>query len=175
MSSKQDENSPTAAKSIEQSSVTTTPGGAKAPPGVTKKQCVACHESIHAEARLCPHCGSAQAPARWTMIGASLKWVGGITAVISLVLATWQLRDLVQATREKVETVVELVRAADLQQAAGNYESALALIDDAMKLDPSSRKARALQVTIAMAKVRKLHAPTVTFSSESVLQGLEPS
>ena len=75
------------------------------------KACIACFEAIHAEARLCPHCRSPQKVRKWQAAGSFLKWVGGITAVISLVIGTYRINELYQSWRERAETVQEFLRA----------------------------------------------------------------
>ncbi len=123
-------------------------------PGQTR--CVACREPIHAEARICPQCRSPQAPRRWQAVGATLRWVGGITAVISLVFATVQLKDLVSNRLERSEAVKELVGAAEIQMETRDYEGGWQLLEQALELEPGSRDARDFQVPLAMAWLRRL-------------------
>jgi hypothetical protein len=139
-----------------------------------KTPCVACCEPIHPEARVCPHCGSPQAPRRWQAVGAALKWVGGITAVTSLVFAMVQLEDLPSTWRDRGEAVDELVAAARFQVDTRDYEGAWQLLGQALDLEPGSREARALQAPLAMAWLRHLWFRDVEHRPE-VVDRLMPS
>lgn len=119
-------------------------------------RCVACREVIHPEARLCPHCRSPQSPRRWQAVGSALKWVGGITAVISLVFGMVRANELYSSWRERSEAVEELVRAGEFQMQAKDYQGAWQLLAQALELEPGSHDARDLQITLAMAWLRNM-------------------
>lgn len=120
------------------------------------KPCIACFEAIHAEARLCPHCRSPQKGRKWQAAGSFLKWIGGITAVISLVIGAYRVNELYQSWREKAETVKELVSAARLQQESRDFEGGWRLIEQALEMEPSTRSARQLQAAFAMDWLRNI-------------------
>lgn len=119
-------------------------------------RCVACREVIQPEARLCPHCRSPQSPGRWRAVGSVLKWVGGITAVISLVFGMVRANELYSSWRERSEAVEELVRAVEMQMRAKDYRGSWRLLAQARELEPGSREARRLQITLAMAWLRDI-------------------
>jgi TolA-binding protein len=63
----------------------------------------------------------------------SLKWVGGITAVLSLIFGLRQITQIVSDVRERQRQVAELSKIAKLQQGAADYESAWASFEQASK------------------------------------------
>ena len=119
-------------------------------------RCVACLEPIQPGARICPHCGSRQAIARWRLLGSILKWVGGITAIISLLTASVRINELFIGWQEKRVAVEELVRAAQLQRETVDYPGSWELLDQALSLEPASRATRQEQIRLAMDWVRNI-------------------
>jgi len=120
-----------------------------------RKPCIACREPIQPDARICPQCGSPQSGTRWKFLGTTLKWIGAVTALISLIAGSFQLNGLLQASRERSEAVQKLVKAADMQIEYGDLESALQLVEQAIELQPGSRAAGERQVTVAMMLFRR--------------------
>ncbi|MBU0967373.1 MAG: PDZ domain-containing protein [Proteobacteria bacterium] len=120
-----------------------------------RKPCIACREPIRPKARICPHCGSPQSGSRWKFLGTALKWIGAVTALISLVAGSFQLNGLLQSSRERSESVQKLVKAADMQIEYGDLDSALQLAEQALELQPGSREAGERQVTVAMMMLRR--------------------
>ena len=123
---------------------------------IPTKFCVACYESIHGKAAKCRYCGTAQNPQPWNSIARALKWMGGITAVISLVLGTLQINGLFSDWQERKVAVSQLISAAALQTDSSDYKGAWKLIDEALSLNPSSLSARQQQMTTAMAWLRNI-------------------
>lgn len=121
---------------------------------VQRKPCIACREPIQPDARICPQCGSPQSGARWKFLGTALKWIGAVTALISLVAGSIQLNGLLQTSRERSESVQRLVKAADMQIEYNDLDSALQLVEQAIALQPGSRAAGQRQVTVAMMLLR---------------------
>lgn len=120
----------------------------------TKKPCVACREQIHADAVICPYCRSHQSPQKWRKLGSVLKWLGGLTAIATILVSTLQLNALVRTTRERAKTVTQLIGAADRIAQAGNYKDALELVKQALELEPGSQTAHTRQVSLAMEWLR---------------------
>jgi len=120
-----------------------------------RKPCIACQEPIRSAAGICPHCGSSQSRGGLQFLGKALKWIGAITALLSLVAGSIQLNGLLQASRERSEAVQRLVRAADMQIGYGDLDSALQLVEQAIELQPGSRAAGERQVTVAMMLLRR--------------------
>src|SRR5260370_38421636 len=56
-----------------------------------RKPCVSCRELIPSDATICSHCRSSQLPPQKSHFKDLLKWVGGIAAIICLVLSGIQL------------------------------------------------------------------------------------
>ncbi|MEW6520991.1 MAG: PDZ domain-containing protein [Thermodesulfobacteriota bacterium] len=119
------------------------------------KPCIACQEPIRPQASICPHCGSSQSGGAWKFLGTALKWIGAVTALISLVAGSFQLNGLLQNSRERAESVGKLVRAADMQIEYNDLDSALQLVEQALTLEPGSRAAGERQVTVAMLLLRR--------------------
>ena len=116
--------------------------------------CVACLEPLRVGARRCPHCQASQVPQRWQIIGDVLKWMGGITALLSLFLLVLQVNNVVSTWTDRQESVAALVRASDLQASTGDYAAAWGLLDQALALEPGSTRVQANRVNLAMLWVR---------------------
>lgn len=136
--------------------------------------CVACLEPLHAGARRCPHCQAAQRPQRWQLIGNALKWIGGVTALLSLFLLVLQVNNVVSTWTDRQESVTALIMASDLQANAGDHAAAWGLLDQALALEPGSTRVQAHRVDLAMLWVRNIvKSPDQTFSD--ILNPLLPS
>jgi len=123
----------------------------------SRRPCVACCEPIFPQARTCPHCGTEQrpVPSLWKRFGTILKWVGGITAILSLIASTIQLNGLWQNARDTSRAVEGLLRASEIQQQAGQLDVALDLVRQALELEPGSSSANHRQSAIAMLLIRQ--------------------
>jgi hypothetical protein len=64
---------------------------------------------------------------------ALLKWVGGVTAILSLVFALHQITKLVSDVRERQRNTAELYKVGKLQQAARDYAAAWASFEQGLK------------------------------------------
>jgi hypothetical protein len=72
-----------------------------------------------------------------------LKWVGAITAVLSLVFAVQQAIQLVSDTRERQRQIVELDTVAKLQRDSGDYRASWASFERAIEVaEPSGQLAK---------------------------------
>ncbi|MFL5494808.1 MAG: hypothetical protein ACJ8DC_10545 [Gemmatimonadales bacterium] len=80
-----------------------------------------------------------------------LKWVGGTTAVLSLVFGLRQLAGLISDARERRHHVAELIATGRLQQDARDYESAWKSLGKAAELGASEPSVRTAQEDLAMA------------------------
>ncbi|VAX28092.1 hypothetical protein MNBD_NITROSPIRAE01-2316 [hydrothermal vent metagenome] len=89
-----------------------------------KRLCISCKNAIHPEATLCPFCKTAQGASRWQSIGNLLKWIGGISAVFSLIITMIQVSGLYQNMQDKEKTVAEFIKIGNLQRDRGNYSAA---------------------------------------------------
>jgi hypothetical protein len=122
----------------------------------SRKQCVACREFIQPDAKICPHCHSSQYKSRLKKAGDLLKWIGGIAAIVSLVIGMSRINNIFQNWRERNEAVSELVQAAEMQKETGDYPGAWRLLDEALKLELGSKLAREKQVRLAMIWLRNV-------------------
>lgn len=123
-----------------------------------QKQCVACREKILAEATICPRCRSAQKPQRWGTFFSVLKWIGGFTAIISLIIGVRQISGIVQEWRERDEAVNQIVVASRMLVDMKDYQAAWQIAEKATTIAPSSPKAFNQQVDVAMAWLRDIWA-----------------
>ena len=120
------------------------------------KRCVGCLENMLAEALICPKCGTHQKPQRWATIFLVLKWVGGLTAIISLVIGINQLSGIVKEYNERDESIHQLVSASKLLINMKDYQAAWGVIQKAVTISSSSQAAFNQQVDVAMAWLRNI-------------------
>lgn len=118
--------------------------------------CVACLEPLRSGARRCPHCHAPQHPQRWQLIGDALKWIGGVTAVLSLFLVAQQVNNVLSTWTDRQESVAALIMASDLQARANDYAGAWGSLDQALELEPGSTRVQAERVDLAMLWVRNV-------------------
>jgi hypothetical protein len=111
-------------------------------------------EEIRAGARVCPHCHSPQSPQRWQGIGTFLKWVGGVTAIISLVLGLWQANKVFEDWSDRRASMDQFLKAADFQLDLMDYPGSWEIVQECLALDPMSPKAIKKQLQVAMAWTR---------------------
>ena len=135
---------------------------------------MACLEPLRAGARRCPHCQAPQHPQRWQVIGDALKWIGGVTALLSLFLLAQQVNNVVSTWTDRQESVAALVMASDLQASAGDYAGAWGLLDQALALEPGSTQVQAHRVDLAMLWVRNV-AITGNQTFSEIINPLLPS
>lgn len=100
-----------------------------------------------------------------------LKWVGGATAVLSLVFGFFQLAQIVATIRAQQHQVAELLRVGELQQATRDYSAAWASFVEAAKtaeaggevakltgsLSSDQRRTRKAEEDLAMAWLDDIH------------------
>src|SRR6266536_152757 len=95
--------------------------------------------------------------------GRALKWVGGTTAVLSLVFGLRQLTVLISDARDRQRQVTELIATGKLQQEARDYESGWISLRKAAELRANQSQVRAAQEDLAMAwldNIRGSQGPT---------------
>jgi hypothetical protein len=85
-----------------------------------------------------------------------LKWAGGISVVVSLMIALHQLNGIYDSWQERAVSVKELVEAARLLEGTGDYRGSWLMVSQALELDAASRGARNYQVLLAMTWIRSL-------------------
>jgi hypothetical protein len=92
-----------------------------------------------------------------------LKWVGGATAVLSLIFGIRQLTLLISDVRDRQHQVTESIATAELQREARDYESAWESLAKAAELRANEPEVRAAQEDLAMAwldNIRGSQGPT---------------
>ncbi len=117
--------------------------------------CRACVLEIHPKATVCPHCGSKQSASKLEALSTILRWAGGTTAILSIVIATAQVRDVYSGWSESREAVAELVRAAEVERELGELKRAWSTLESALKIDPASPEVRRAQVDLAELMARR--------------------
>lgn len=138
-----------------------------------QKLCIACKEPIHENASLCPHCATPQHQSKWHYFTLSLKWIGGFTAILSLVIVANQTQDLLGQWKNTQETVNERVEGAKLQREIGDLNGAFQQLKQALELDPSSSEARKFEVELAMEQLRRVMVIDVRHSHRDQYQSIQ--
>jgi len=87
----------------------------------------------------------------------TLKWVGGVTAVLSLVFGLHQLTELVSGYRQRDREVKELLSTSKMQQQAADYSAAWNSLEQADRLSKGGREVRAAQESVAIAWLENAH------------------
>jgi tetratricopeptide (TPR) repeat protein len=121
---------------------------------IEKKPCLHCCELIYPNAKICPHCRSYQQRNYWSLLANSLKWIGGVTAIVTIIIGITQVNKILINWKEKKAAVSELVESSKMRYEVGDFEAAWHLIGEALALNPSSREARSIQVDLALHWVR---------------------
>lgn len=80
----------------------------------------------------------------------AIKWIGGITAVMSLVAGLYQFAESVSESRARERRVTELVRMAESQQRSQRFEQAWEHLAAATALDPDNDNVRRAYEDLAM-------------------------
>jgi hypothetical protein len=91
------------------------------------------------------------------VITTTLKWVGGVTAVLSLIFGLRQLADLVSGHRQRDREVKELLSTSKMQQQAADYSAAWNSLEQADRLNKGGREVRAAQESVAIDWLENAH------------------
>ncbi|HEY4931014.1 MAG TPA: hypothetical protein VII23_05540 [Terriglobales bacterium] len=94
----------------------------------------------------------------------ALKWVGGATAVISLLLAVNQITGLVQNFRIHHKEFSEAMKSGEQQQERGDYPAAFESFKRAVELDPIDRGAQKHEAQAAMLWLENAHSKDKSFT-----------
>lgn len=105
-----------------------------------------------------------QASQKGMSLATALKWVGGATAGISLLLALNQVTGLVQNFRVHHKEFSEAMKAGEQQQERGDYPAAFESFKHAAELDPVDRRAQQHEAQAAMLWLENVHAQNQTFT-----------
>ena len=98
-------------------------------------------------------------PAGRKTASAALKWVGGATAVLSLVFGVQQLIDVVSAHLQRSRQVKELLATSAMQEQARDYAAAWSSLEQASRLSDGGSKTRTVEESLAMDWLENASAP----------------
>lgn len=118
------------------------------------KPCIDCFSQIHPKASVCPHCQRPQRKDLWAKIGTILKWIGGATAVFSLLVTMVQVGNIYSGFRSRQQAVNRLVDEGIHQRNFQDYTFAWDSFSKALELEPGHRSAELEQLKLAMEWVR---------------------
>lgn len=122
----------------------------------TIERCTACREIIQCGANVCPHCGKTQHPSLWAHIVLVLKWVGGATAVVSLLSTAINLFQIMGNQHDRDLAVERYLLAAERLLLVENPVQALHQLDEALKLNPNHPVALERETEYVMKSLRRL-------------------
>ncbi len=97
-------------------------------------------------------------------LATALKWIGAVAAVISLLLGLNQVTGLLQKFRVHHQEFTETMKAAEQQQARGDYPAAFESFKHAVELDPVDRRAQEREAQAAMLWLENVHAQNQSFT-----------
>ena len=120
------------------------------------KQCIACRENILPDALICPKCRSHQKPRRWITLLLVVKWIGGVTAVISLIIGVKQISGIVKDWKDRDKAVHQIIVSSTMLVNMRDYQAAWQIAKKATALAPSSQKAFDQQVDVALAWLKDI-------------------
>lgn len=87
-----------------------------------------------------------------------VKWVGGITALMTLVTGLYRFTGFLSERRERQRQVTELLQVAENQRDRGAYAEAGESLEAAHKLQADEDKVRRAHEDLAMAWLENIHA-----------------
>jgi tetratricopeptide (TPR) repeat protein len=123
----------------------------------SRKPCIKCRELIPADATICSHCRSSQTPPKKNVYKDVFKWVGGIAAIIGLLLSAGQLFGPAFTRFHNHREVDKLLSEAKAESDAADYQTALATYDHALQLVPNYAPAIEGRCDTAMTWLRNFH------------------
>jgi hypothetical protein len=107
-------------------------------------------------------------------IATVLKWVGGGTAVLSLVFGLRQLTTIISDARERQHQVTELIAMGRLQQEARDYSTAWASLGKAAELRANEPGVRSGQEDLAMAWLDDIRGSQESMPFTAIVDMLVP-
>lgn len=135
------------------------------------KLCRACKEPIKVDATICHHCQTVQKRSLWYPIGNTLKWLGGVTAVFSLLFTLVSANQFLADWRQRQTAINELVTAANEQREIGEYQRAWNSYKEVLTIDPTHSAAGKEQLNLALIWMRtKIRALDIEATREFVEQ-----
>lgn len=107
-------------------------------------------------------------------VGTALKWVGGATAVLSLVFGVRQLVVLVSEFRDRQRQTAELIAIGKLERDARNYRSAWTSLSKAAALRANDAGIHAAQEDLAMAWLDDIRGSQGAMAFTPIVDSLVP-
>ncbi|MBZ5538195.1 MAG: hypothetical protein LAO31_19755 [Acidobacteriia bacterium] len=101
--------------------------------------------------------GEHQSPGPSGKTGTAMKWVGGATAILSLIFGIYQLTNLVSGYRERHRRTAELLAAGKLQQGGRDFSSAWTTFEEAAHILNEDPEVRTARENLAMAWLEDVH------------------
>jgi tetratricopeptide (TPR) repeat protein len=120
---------------------------------------------------------SAQTPRKSSPVATALKWIGGVAAVISLLLGLNQVTGVLQTFRVHHKEFAEAMKAGELEQERGDYPAAFDSFKRAVELDPVDRDAQKHQAQAAMLWLENVQTRERSFTDTAnlILPALDKS
>jgi hypothetical protein len=126
----------------------TAPDQPASPPA--QKLCIACKKPIPAEAMICFHCRSSQAPEKQSVSTNALKWIGGITAVLGLITGLSGVVGPLKGWWSQGRQTKIMLTTGQKQAELGDYAAAFDTYSDPLKSDPGNLVAIQGRLDVAM-------------------------
>lgn len=104
----------------------------------TEKLCIACKEPIPADAIVCFHCQSRQAPEKESGSKKVLAWIGVATAVIGLITGLSGVVGPLKGWWSAGREAKAMLAAGQKQAELGEYEASFNTFSDLLKSDPGN-------------------------------------
>jgi tetratricopeptide (TPR) repeat protein len=137
-----------------------------------QKLCIACKESIPADAAVCFHCRSSQLPEKEPGSKRILKWIGLVTAVIGLITGLSGVVGPLKGWWTQGRQSKSMLAMALHQEEAGEYPAALDTLNQILKADPANHAALHARLDVAMLWLENIWAPFN--SNDAVAQQTRP-
>jgi tetratricopeptide (TPR) repeat protein len=131
-------------------------GKAQVLAGDHQKSCLACFQSIDKHATVCQHCGSSQVPNKWKHFGNVLKWAGGITAIISLVITLGQVNNYLNDWKSSRRNIAIFLESANVQRDAGDFITAWNSYEKVLDIDTGNKSVLNEQLKLATTWLQKV-------------------
>lgn len=103
--------------------------------------------------------GRTRPPRERQVMATTLKWVGGLTAVLTLIFGLHQLTELISVNRERHRQVEELMAIAKTQEQTGDRDGAWTSLEKAAQVAKGDTKVEAAQADVAMRWLRTRYGP----------------
>ncbi len=111
----------------------------------------------------------AQTPRKSSVLATALKWIGAVTAVVSLLLGLNQVTGLLQKFRIHHKEFSEAMKSGEQAQQRGDYPAAFDSFKRAVEMDPIDRDAQKDQAQAAMLWLENVNTRDRSFTDTANL------